>query len=173
MTKIPFPAGLKRAAAICILRNNDRFLLLCRSNTPNKGMFVPVGGKLEPFESPQQAVVREVREETGLDITSPKYCGLLTETAPNTYNWICYVYLADIADIEPPFCNEGTLHWVSFSDILSVPTPPTDWWIYRFVMDNRPFMLNATFGQDMQLCAFTEDIAGEILQAPHSNPSTE
>ena len=158
---------------MCILRHNDRFLLLCRANTPNKGMFVPVGGKLEPYESPQDAVVREVKEETGIGIAAPKFCGILTETAPNTYNWICYVYVADIADINPlPYCNEGTLHWVGFDDLLTVPTPPTDWWIYKFVMQGRPFMLNASFGDDMQLCTFTDDITGENLTPKHHNPST-
>jgi 8-oxo-dGTP diphosphatase len=41
--------GLKRVATLCILRNKDKFLLLKRLKEPNKDMYVPVGGKLDPF----------------------------------------------------------------------------------------------------------------------------
>jgi len=46
------PPGLKKVAAMCILRSGDQYMLLERYNEPNKGMYVPVGGKVEPYESP-------------------------------------------------------------------------------------------------------------------------
>ncbi len=55
MNKVPF--GLKRTATLCILRNDNNCLLLKRLREP------PVGGKLDPFESPLNAAIRETFEE--------------------------------------------------------------------------------------------------------------
>ena len=67
-----FPLGLKRSAAMVVLRNQGHFLLLKRRKPPNAGMYVPVGGKLEPFEDPHTAAIRETLEETGWTF-EPRY----------------------------------------------------------------------------------------------------
>ena len=117
------PLGLKRTATLCVLKNKNQFLLLKRLKEPNKDLYTPVGGKLDPFESPLKAAIRETFEETGIRVGGMKYCGLLTESSPTEYNWTGYVYLAEIDFVEPPECNEGTLEWIHFEDLSSVPTP--------------------------------------------------
>ena len=82
MGKYTIPIGLKKVAAMCVLKHQDQFLLLKRAKEPNRGMYVPVGGKLDPFESAYEAVLRETLEETGIQLESAKYCGTLTETSP-------------------------------------------------------------------------------------------
>lgn len=156
MNKIP--TGLKRAATLCILRNNDRFLLLKRFKDPNKDNFTPVGGKLDPFENPVASAIRETFEETGIKVETMRYCGILTETSPTKYNWINYVYIAEIDFIEPPSCNEGVLMWISFDELLTIPTPKTDWYIYKYVMDNQSFALNAEYDENLNLLSMTEEI---------------
>lgn len=156
-------SGHKRAGTLCILRNNDKFLLLKRNNEPNKGKITPVGGKLEPFESPLQAAVRETFEETGLAPGSMEFFGILTESSPVEYNWILYVYLADIGMIEPPYCDEGTLEWISFDDIVNVPTPGTDFFIYSYIRKNKKFVFSAEYDIDLVLVAMTEDLEGKKL----------
>lgn len=146
-----------------ILRHQENFLLLKRAKAPHQGKYVPVGGKLEPFEDPYTAALRELKEETGIEITSLKYCGHLIETSPVNYNWQCNIYLADIPMMSPPYCDEGTLHWIEFKNVLNVPTPPTDWHIYQFVMQNRFFALNAVYDADLNLLEMTEEIANEVL----------
>ncbi len=158
-----FPLGYKRSAAMIVLRHENNFLLLKRANPPHRGKYVPVGGKLEPFEDPYTAALRELKEETGLALSSLKYCGSLIETSPINYNWQCNIYLADIPMMPPPFCDEGTLHWIAFKDVLSVPTPATDWHIYQFIMQNRVFALNATYDQNMNMLQMTEEIANELI----------
>ena len=158
-----FPLGYKRSAAMIILRHHENFLLLKRAKAPHQGKYVPVGGKLEPFEDPYTAALRELKEETGIELSSLKYCGNLIETSPVNYNWQCNIYLADIPMMPPPYCDEGTLHWIEFKDVLSVPTPPTDWHIYQFVMQNRFFALNAVYDADLNLLEMTEEIANEVL----------
>ncbi|MCC7318356.1 MAG: NUDIX domain-containing protein [Bacteroidales bacterium] len=156
MSKIPI--GLKRAATICILRHGDKFLLLKRFKEPNKDKFTPVGGKLDPFESPLNSAIRETFEETGISVKTMKYCGILTETSPTEYNWTEYVYIADIDFISPPDCNEGTLEWISFHDLLSVPTPKTDWHIYKYILDEKPFAFSAEYNEQLTLLSMTEEI---------------
>ena len=132
------PLGLKKVASMCVLKCADQFLLLKRANEPNIDKYVPVGGKLEPFENPYTAVLRETEEETGIRLASAKFCGTLIETSPVKYNWICYIYIADIPFQKPPYCDEGILEWIAIDDLLKVPTPPTDWWIYKYILDSKP-----------------------------------
>lgn len=146
-----------------VLRQQNQFLLLKRANEPNIGMYVPVGGKLEPYESPLAAAIRETYEETGIKIDSPKYCGVLIESSPTKYNWQCNIYLADIAYQAPPFCDEGILEWIPFEDVLNVPTPPTDWHIYQYIMQNKPFAFDAIYDKDLNMLELREEIEGLIL----------
>jgi 8-oxo-dGTP diphosphatase len=148
--------GMKKIAAMCILQHGQKYLLLERSKPPFVGYIVPVGGKLEPYESPQNAVIREVFEETGLKIDAPRFCGLLTETSPIEYNWIVYIYIAEIQDIEPPFCDEGKLVWVKIEDLPQVLTPPTDAAIYEYVAQKKHFFFDAIYNSKMELISIWE-----------------
>jgi 8-oxo-dGTP diphosphatase len=152
------PAGLKRTATLCILRHEHQFLLLRRLKEPNKDNYTPVGGKLDPFESPLQAAIRETREETGIAVDTMRYCGILTETSPTAYNWTGYVYLADIDFVPPPSCNEGTLEWIAYENLLDVPTPKTDWYIYKYILEGKPFAFSAEYDEHLNLLCMTEEI---------------
>lgn len=156
--KVPY--GLKRTATLCVLKNGKRFLLLKRAKDPNKGLFTPVGGKLDPHESPLDAAIRETFEETGVKVDHMKYCGLLTETSPVEYNWTNYVYLAEIEEIPPPSCNEGELKWIHFDEVLDQPTPKTDWFIYKYILEEKPFAFNAIFNERIELLDMKEEIEG-------------
>lgn len=157
------PIGLKKTATLCVLKNNKNFLLLKRLKEPNKDNFTPVGGKLDPFENPLKAAIRETYEETGITIETMKYCGILTESSPSEYNWIGYVYLAEIPFINPPDCNEGKLKWISFENVLNVPTPKTDWFIYDYILKNKPFAFNADYDENLNLLSLQEEIENKIL----------
>jgi len=154
------PPGLKKVAAMCILKADDQFLLLKRGKTPNKGKYVPVGGKLDPFEGPITAVIRETYEETGIQINNPRFCGILIESSPTNYNWISYIYLAEIPFQKVPDCDEGELHWVKIEDLLNVPTPPTDWWIYKYVLENKPFAFNASYNDQLVMTKMVNEWDG-------------
>ncbi len=158
-----FPKGLKRSAAMVVLRNDRHFLLLQRQRPPHVGKFVPVGGKLEPFEDPYAAAIRETREETGFELQRLTYGGVLIETSPTDYNWQCNIYLADIPRVEPPPCPEGVLQWIAFEEVPQLPTPPTDWHIYQFLMQGRPFALNAKYDEHLNLQWMVEELSGERL----------
>jgi 8-oxo-dGTP diphosphatase len=107
---------------------------------------------------PASATIRETFEETGLKIGSPTFCGVLVETSPTNYNWICFVYLAEINYVVPPVCNEGELEWIAYSELLDVPTPQTDWYIYKYLIEQKPFMFNARYDDQLRLRSMQEEI---------------
>lgn len=157
------PHGIKQPATLCVLKHENQFLLLLRNKEPNRGTYTPVGGKIDPHETPLQAAIRETFEETGIEVNTMKLCGILTETSPVKYNWIGYVYVAEIDFIEPPYCNEGTLKWVDFDEVLKVPTPKTDWFIYKYIQENRFFVFDAVFDDKLQLLEMKEEISGIVV----------
>lgn len=152
------PEGLKRTAVICVLKNGNNFLLLKRLKEPNKDTYTPVGGKLDPYESPYKAALRETYEETGIKVEKMKFCGMLTESSPTKYNWTSYVYLTEIDFIPPPPCNEGDLEWIAFEQVLDVPTPKTDWFIYQYLLQNKTFAFSADYDVDLNLLTMHEEI---------------
>lgn len=155
--------GIKRTAVLVILKYQNQFLLLKRLKEPNKNKYTPVGGKLDPHENPRDAAFRETFEETGIKVAQLHYKGLLIESAPNKYNWTCLVYLAEIDWQAPPPCNEGTLEWIAYEQILDIPTPPTDWYLYKYVLENKPFFLNAEFDADLNMLSLVEEIEHKVL----------
>lgn len=155
------PKGIKKIAAMCILRHEEQFLLLKRGKSPNKGMYVPVGGKLDPFESPYKAAIRETHEEAGILLEKAKFCGTLIESSPTKYNWMCYIYIAEIDFMPPPPCNEGELEWIPIDHLLQVPTPPTDWMIYKYVLENKPFAFSAQYDEGLNMLFMDEEIEGK------------
>jgi len=163
MKKHSVSVGLKKTATLCVLKNGNRFLLLKRAKEPNKNTFTPVGGKLEPFESPYQCAIRETYEETGIQVKTMKYCGLLVETSPTKYNWTNFVYLAEVDFISPPSCDEGELKWIDFKEILKVPAPKTDWYIYQYILNNKVFTFNAFFDESLNLLEMKDEIENKIV----------
>jgi 8-oxo-dGTP diphosphatase len=155
--------GLKKVATLCVLRCDNQFLLLKRFKEPNKNQFTPVGGKIEPYESPLQGVIRETWEETGIAVSKVRFAGILTETSPTKYNWISYVYVADIPFQNPPVCSEGILEWVSFPNLSSIPTPPTDFFLYEYIANGIPFAMSGIYNEQLELTSLSEEISGKQL----------
>lgn len=146
-----------------VLRCEQQFLLLKRAKAPNRGLYVPVGGKVDPYEDPYQTGLREVAEETGMVLKKLNYMGVLVETAPVEYNWWCNIYLADIPWQKPPPCDEGELSWIDFSDLKSLATPATDWHIYQYIAREQPFAMRAIFDKDLKMTFMEEEIEGKVL----------
>lgn len=157
------PTGLKKSAAMVVLRHQDMLLLLKRANPPHAGKYLPVGGKLEPFEDPYTAALRETEEETGIRLSSLTFSGILIETSPSSYNWQSSIYVADIDYQEPPVCDEGTLEWIRFQDVFNIPTPETDRHVYLHIMQNKPFVFNAIYNEQMTLIQMKEEIEGIMV----------
>lgn len=150
---------MKKIAVMVILRGGEQYLLLRRAKAPNAGLYAPVGGKLKTHERPIDAAIRETMEETGIAISAPTLCGVLCETAPIDYNWLCYIYLSDIEYLEPPPCNEGVLEWIPFDRLAEIPLPATDLLIYDYVQRGQKFVFDAVFDAELNLVRMVDELA--------------
>lgn len=157
------PIGLKKAAVLCILRSEAGFLLLRRNKEPNLGKYVPVGGHLEPFETPRAAVIREVKEETGVSIEEICLRGIMTETSPTEYNWIIYIYTAEVTATPPIECVEGILEWVPPERLDKIPTPTTDRFIYDYLSRSEFFFFDAVYDENVELITLIDELSGTVL----------
>lgn len=104
-------------ATLCYVRSGGRTLMLHRDKKPgdvHKGKWNGLGGKLEAGESPDECVVREVREEAGLELADPRLRGVLTFPAfAKGEDWVVFVYTATRFSGSLGDCPEGTLEWIA------------------------------------------------------------
>ena len=166
--------GLKHVAVLTILRAGSAMLLLRRTKADAlQGKYIPIGGHVDPFESPRHAALREVREETGLVVDEVAFRGVLVETSPTAYNWVTFIYSADVARFAPPECAEGVLEWVEVERLPDIPTPETDAFIYSYVAQGQPFVLDAEFDEEVRMVRLEEELTGAVLvdaRSPGSRP---
>ena len=105
------------------LEKDDSYLLIYRNkkkNDINEGKYLGIGGHIEENETKEEAVVREVKEETGLNLKSFTYFGLV-HFLDNEYKEDMFIFHSLDFDGTLIECNEGELHYVKKNDILSLP----------------------------------------------------
>ena len=110
-------------ATLCYIKNNDQTLMVYRNKKPNdmhRGKWNGLGGKFELGESPEECVVREVLEESGLAIHRPKMHGLLV--FPNFKGDDWYVFVFTVREFEGELIDspEGRLEWIPDDKLTSL-----------------------------------------------------
>ena len=100
--------------SLCYIERGEQYLMLHRvkkQNDQNHDKWIGIGGKFEPGESPEDCVLREVREETGLTLTHWRYCGIVTFVLAD---WTEYMHLFCADGFEGTLreCDEGVLEWI-------------------------------------------------------------
>ena len=109
---------------LCYLERGDEYLMLHRTkkeNDLNHDKWVGVGGKFQDQESPEDCVLRETWEETGLTLTRYRYRGLVTFLSDQWETEYMHVFTADQWTGEPHPCDEGDLAWIKKKDLLALP----------------------------------------------------
>lgn len=107
---------MSKMTTLCYLERGDEYLMLHRikkERDENRDKWIGVGGKFEAGESPEDCVLREVREETGLTLTSYRYRGIVTfvsDVYPCEY---MHLFTADGWAGTQTECAEGELEWIS------------------------------------------------------------
>jgi 8-oxo-dGTP diphosphatase len=157
--------GLKRTAVLCILRHGDELLLMRRTKTLHQGLYVPVGGKVDPYEGPKAAALREVHEEAGVVLSDAQFCGVMVETSPVDYNWVSFIYIADIPRCEPIPCVEGVLEWVPVAHLSDYPLLESDRFIYPYVLAGRPFVFDVIYDAEIRILRMVDELSGKVLHA--------
>lgn len=114
-----------KMTTLCYIENNDCYLMLHRTKKKkdvNKDKWIGVGGHAEGNETPQECLLREVKEETGLSLTSYKFRGLITFISNEYEAEMMCLFTADGYTGELITCDEGELEWVKKSDVPQLPT---------------------------------------------------
>ena len=107
----------KELASLGYIIKDGKYLMLLRNKKANdnsKDKWVGIGGKIEHNESPDDALVREIKEETGLDVVSFNLKGIVTY--PDFYpNVTSYMHIYEVTEVAGDLleCDEGKLEWIS------------------------------------------------------------
>ena len=110
---------------LCYIEHNNQYLMLHRFKKHHdmyEGKWIGVGGHVEEQETPEECLVREVKEETGLTLTSYQLRGLVTFLNSQYESELMCVYTADGYSGELMECNEGNLCWVDKAMVPQLPT---------------------------------------------------
>lgn len=110
---------------LCYVTRGDQVLMLHRikkKNDINHDKWIGIGGKFLPEESPDECLLREAWEETGLTLTSWRCRGVVTFLNTECEGEFMYLFTADGFEGEMHLCDEGDLEWVSREFLNSLPT---------------------------------------------------
>ena len=123
------------------IKHEDKYLMLYRNkkvNDPNEGKWMGVGGHIEKGETPDEAMVREVFEETGLQVISYSQIGNAL-FVNDDYQEKMYLYTATCNKKEFTECNEGVLRYFTKEEMLKLNMWEGDKSFLPYVFDNRPY----------------------------------
>ena len=126
-----------------ITRGNDVLMLhrIKKKNDINKDKWIGIGGKFEADESPDECLLREAKEETGLTLTSWQCRGIVTFLNDQCEGEYMYLFTADGFEGELKECDEGDLQWVSREFLDSLPTWEGDRIFLDLLWKDAPFFL--------------------------------
>ena len=111
---------MTRLSTLCYIEKDRKYLMLHRTvkeNDINKDKWIGVGGHFEADESPEECLIREVKEETGYTLTSYRYRGIVTFVSGNGITEYMSLFTADGFEGEETDCDEGELEWVDIDRI--------------------------------------------------------
>ena len=114
-----------KMTTLCYIEQEGKYLMLHRvkkHHDINAGKWIGVGGHVENGETPEECLLREVKEETGLVLTAYRLRGLVTFLSDVCDPELMCVFTADAFDGALIECDEGELAWVEKSDVLALPT---------------------------------------------------
>ena len=131
-------------STLCYVIQGDQVLMLHRvkkKNDVNKDKWIGIGGKFEQEESPDECLLRECWEETGLTLTSWQCRGVVTFLQEGGEGEYMYLFTADGFEGNLHDCPEGDLQWVSREFLYGLPMWEGDRIFLDLLWRNAPFFL--------------------------------
>ena len=127
---------------LCYIEREGQYLMLHRvkkENDINKDKWIGIGGKFEDKESPEECLLREAWEETGLTLTDYQYRGIVTFVSNEWEGEYMHLYTATGWTGALKECNEGVLEWVSREKMKELPQWEGDKIFLRLLEEEAPF----------------------------------
>ncbi|MBE6561552.1 MAG: 8-oxo-dGTP diphosphatase [Ruminococcaceae bacterium] len=128
---------------LCYIEKDGCVLMMHRikkKNDENKDKWIGIGGHFEPFESPEDCILREAQEETGLTLTDLRYRGIVTfvcEGWPEAE--YMHLFQSTAYTGEPKECDEGDLQWIPRQRLYELPMWEGDKIFLDLLATDEPF----------------------------------
>lgn len=131
-----------KMTTLCYIEKENKYLMLHRvskKNDINKDKWIGVGGHFEERESPEDCLLREVREETGLTLTKYRFRGIVTFNADNYETEFMCLYTANEYMGDLIECDEGNLKWIEKNRLSELNLWEGDKIFLKLISEDRPF----------------------------------
>lgn len=131
-----------RLTTLCYIEKDGKYLMLHRVKKEvdeNKDKWIGVGGKFEPGETPEECLLREVKEETGLTLKTYQFRGIVTFLSDEWGTEYMHLFTATEYSGEMKECDEGELVWVDKSEIESLKLWEGDKIFFRLIEESKNF----------------------------------
>lgn len=135
----------KRLTTLCYIKQNGKYLMMHRvkkENDINKDKWLGIGGHFKPGESPEECVLREAYEETGLKLTSFRLRGVISFVPDNGEYEYMFLFTADAFEgvlNDPDYCDEGRLEWVDADKVYDLNIWEGDKVFFRLLEEREEF----------------------------------
>lgn len=132
------------STTLCYITRGDDVLMLHRvkkKNDLNQDKWIGIGGKFEGEETPDECLLREAKEETGLTLTSWKCRGVVTFLSDQWEGEHMYLFTADGFEGDLKECDEGDLQWISRDHLDRLPKWEGDRIFLDLLWQDAPFFL--------------------------------
>ena len=148
-----------KLTTLCYPEKDGQYLMLHRTrkqNDPNRNKWIGIGGKFEAGESPEDCLLREISEETGLTLTSYRFRGIVTFVSDTWETEYMHLFTADGFTGTLRACPEGDLKWIDIPKVFSLPLWEGDRIFLRLLEQNTPFF-------SLKLCYRGEELISASL----------
>ena len=144
-----------RNTTLCYIERGEQYLMLHRvkkEHDLNHDKWVGIGGKFERDETPDECLLREAQEETGLTLTDYRLRGVLTFICDPWESECIFLYTATGYEGKLTDCPEGTLEWVRKNEIHKLNLWEGDKIFFKLLNENYPvFSLKLVYENGNQL----------------------
>lgn len=150
-------------STLCYIENKGSFLMLLRNKKKkdvNKGKWIGVGGKLESGETPDECLLREVKEETGLTLNDYRIRGTLTFSSEGYEDELIFVYTSGDFTGKLSECNEGELKFIPFHEIPKLSLWEGDRIFLKLLLSDSPFF-------SLRLSYIEDTLTEQVLRIEH------